>query len=242
MLKRRIVTIHSVNDAYYSPARLVKYINIMRKLGWEFVSMEKMFSTSNNKGKLICLTLDDAYKTCITHCLPILEKYNVPALVFIPTGLLGFEADTPELLNHSCYPHEATMDVNDINEWLSKGYQIGFHTHKHINLHIADNESIKKDFECGMDVMAKNNWETRYFAYPFGFLPKDRTYFENLLKGYNINAAFTINWGDVDTNNPLFINRVCLGNKENFWWSVIKTIGWADIYFETKKMSKEQVL
>ena len=236
---KRIVTIHSVSERYYAPERLVRYIKTMRTLGWKFVPMDEILRP-DCIGNVVCLTFDDAYKTCLTVALPILKEMRVPALIFVPTGLLGLEANNAQLLNHACYAGEPTMTAQDINAWLEEGQSIGFHTDKHLNLYVASQEEIYKDFCCGVEFMKKQGWRSSYFAYPFGFLPQHRADFEQLLMTNSFRYAFTINWGKVDIKNPFYINRVCLGNKENFWWSIAKTLGMADWYFRVKNMRKEQ--
>lgn len=242
MSKRRIVTIHAVDNKTFSPIRFLRYVKVMRFLGYEFISMDQILA-SNKKNKFITLTIDDGYKSCIRNLLPILKKLNIPALMFIPTGLLNLERNNPELKKHECYPDQDMMNYEDVNFWINNGFEIGFHTNKHIDLYeIHDNQIISNDFINGMKIMHKMGWHTHYFAYPKGFLPKDRIFFEKLLKDNNIKYAFTINWGNVNPESPYYINRVCLGNKENFIWSILKSIGWGDFYFYKKRITKEQII
>ena len=210
-------------------------------LGYEFVSLSQILSL-NCKRKSIALTVDDAYKSCIYNLLPILDQYRVPAIMFIPTGLLGKCANDPELLEHECYVNEETMNVEDIQLWIDKGYDIGFHTHKHLDLYNSEESVIDCDFEKGMNFIKHFNWNVSYFAYPKGFIPKNKNYFEQMLLKNNFQFALTINWGRINIDNPFYINRICLGNHEFFYWSIIKSLGLADIYFKIRRMGKEQII
>lgn len=242
MRNKRIVTIHAVDNSTFTPKKLINYIKTMRFLGYKFVSVDEILSSSSND-KLIALTVDDAYKSCINNLVPILETFQIPALMFIPVGLLGKKADDKDLQASECYPNQDIMDVNDVNLWLNKGFQIGYHTYNHIDLyHANDKNIIENDFCRGVHLMQTMGWYTTYFAYPKGFLPKERTHFEILMKKAGIKYAFTINWGDVNIESPYYINRICLGNKENFIWTIIKSIGFADFYFYKKKIYKEQTI
>lgn len=242
MFDRRIVTIHSVDEWTFSVRRLVSYIRLMKLLGYKFVTVDDVINRTCPR-RSIALTVDDAYRNCMIHLLPVLEKYRVPALMFVPVGLLGLPANHPDLLNNECYRDEATMTIEDINIWLQKGFTVGFHTMSHMDLYHQDNWSlIQEDFETGMDLMRKNGWNTSYFAYPKGFLPKERDRFELMLKQQGIKYAFTINWGPVNVDNPYYVNRVCLGNHEYMLWSVLKSVGLVDLYFRKKRIYQEQMV
>lgn len=239
MFEKRIVAIHSISDQNLSQNRLIHYIRTMRFLGYKFVSVDTILSDKHN-GKLLALTVDDGYKSCIKNLIPVLEKYKIPALMFLPTQLLGLPENHDELLKNECYRNESIMSVEDVNLWVYKGFDIGFHTGKHIDLYYHEDQEIEKDFREGMDIFRKNGWEIKYFAYPKGFLPKNRNLFEGLLREYNIEFAFTINWGRINSEEPFYVNRVCLGNHEPFLWSILKTIGAGDAYFRKKRVYKEQ--
>ncbi len=238
----RIVTIHAVSEETYSPKRLVRYIKTVRMMGYEFVSVNEMMASTNKNG-LIALTFDDCYQSTFTNAFPILMKYKVPALLFIPTGLLGYPANHPVLVSHECYENEATMTIDEVNKWINEGFDIGFHTWEHIDLYEASDEHIMDDFKKGVEFMREQGWNTPYFAYPKGFLPKNREMFEELLKLSGFKYAFTINHGDLNVEHPYYINRVCLGNKELFVWGILKTIGFiSDWYFRKRKQHVQQVI
>ncbi len=242
MSNRRIVTIHAVDEKTFSPQRFIRYIKVMRFLGYKFVSVNEILSKKKGK-KLIALTIDDGYKCCIHNLLPLLNKMKIPALIFLPMGLLNLKRDNYQLKKSECYPEQDMMSDDDVNLWINEGYDIGYHTHKHLDLyHAQNNQIITDDFINGIQFMNKKGWKTNYFAYPKGFLPKDRTSFEKLLKENDIEYAFTINWGNVNDESPFYINRVCLGNKENFIWTILKSIGLVDSYFYNRRITKEQII
>lgn len=157
MFEKRIVAIHSISDQNLSQNRLIHYIRTMRFLGYKFVSVDTILSDKHN-GKLLALTVDDGYKSCIKNLIPVLEKYKIPALMFLPTQLLGLPENHDELLKNECYRNESIMSVEDVNLWVHKGFDIGFHTGKHIDLYYHEDQEIEKDFREGMDIFRKNGW------------------------------------------------------------------------------------
>ena len=242
---KRIVTIHAVSENAYSTKRLEKYIKTIRGMGFSFVDLQTIVNNTpiERRKSLIALTFDDGYLSTLRNAVPILKKYNVPATLFVPTGLMGFEAGDPHLLKHECYKNEATMSMEDVKEWVSEGFGIGFHTHEHIDLYDSSDNQIINDFKEGLDVLRANGWATPFFAYPKGFLPRNRKMFEKILVENGFKFAFTINHGDVNENNPYYINRVCLGNNESFLWSIMKTTGFlGDLYFKKWQQVNQQLL
>lgn len=239
MFDKRIVTIHDVATDTLTPKRLRRYLKWIQRIGYKFVPIDQLLNEKKQK-KLITLTIDDAYSSTISETLTILEEFNITALLFVPTGLLNRPKNDQELLVNDCYRNKSTMTWNDLRVWIEHGQQIGFHTDKHLDLFHSSNELIEKDFTNGMKALHEKGINTPYFAYPKGFLPQDRLFFESLLKKNNIKYAFTINHGKVDSVDRYYINRVCLGNNEPLFWSILKTIGATDRFFYKKRQHPEQ--
>lgn len=233
MFNKRIICIHSLSDTALTINKFRKYVSSMLKLGYKFTSIDDILDNSK-KGKYLHITVDDGYKTCITNLLPILEEYDIKATFFIAPLLLGLPANHPSLVNNNCYINEESMTTEDIQLLNRLGHNIGFHTGNHLNLSVTDSDTIKQDFINGLEVLSAIGISVDTFAYPFGFLPKDKIFFEDTLKQSNINHAFTVKWGDVNTDNKYYINRVCLGDKEPLLWSILKTIGAIDLYYNIK--------
>lgn len=233
MFNKRIICIHSTSDNALPVSQFRKYISWMIKLGYEFVSMDEILDETKS-GKNVHLTVDDGYKTCVTALLPILQEYGIKATFFVAPMLLGLEANHPYLIDNSCYPNESTMTEDDVLLLRSYGHTIGYHTGSHVNLSKTDNAKVEDDFFNGLEVLKGMGIEVTKFAYPFGFLPKDKPFFEDILKRSSISNAFTVQWGDVNHASPYYINRVCLGDKEPLLWSVLKTIGAIDFYYNLK--------
>lgn len=233
------MAVHSVGEKTFTPAHLEAYIRSMKRLGYEFVSLKQILSSECN-GRFVALTVDDGYRSCATHLLPILRKHGIKACMFVATGLLDLPANHEVLAGHGCYPDEKMMSLADLRLWLSEGHEVGFHTDMHLDLSKTSFAQIEEDFRNGMSKLAKWGMATDLFAYPFGYLPECRRNFEQLLEANGCKYAFTINWGDVDTDNPYYINRVCLGDHEPSWWSVLKTTGLVD-WYQKRHKSKEEI-
>lgn len=76
-------------------------IAYLKENGYVFLSPDDI-RTGNftNKNKYVIITFDDGYSSDYKYALPILEKYQVPAVFFVVAGLIGTpDYMTPEELN-----------------------------------------------------------------------------------------------------------------------------------------------
>ncbi len=235
MSNKRIICIHALDEHTFSPEKFLKYVFWIKKMGYIFVSLDTILS--EKKGKFIALTVDDAYKTCVTRLIPILDMYNIPATLFVSPSMLNKNANDNILLEHNMYPDEMTMDWEDLNLWKGKGYEVGFHTNFHIDMYDSSDEVIIQDFHNGFNLLAQRGFLlVKYFAYPFGYIPKNRKMMEGLFKKYDIQYAFTVNWGSVKRNSHFNLNRICLGDNDNLIWLILKTIGVLDGYYKIRRL------
>ncbi len=79
-------------DLKVSPSFLEKTISKYKKLGFEFISLDKLHDILYNNDKIekpfIAFTIDDGYKDNYINALPVFEKWNVPFAIFITTYLI----------------------------------------------------------------------------------------------------------------------------------------------------------
>jgi peptidoglycan/xylan/chitin deacetylase (PgdA/CDA1 family) len=66
-------------------------LNWLRQEGWEIVSLEaclERLATDPRPRRYAVLTFDDGYRDNLTTALPILERYQAPFIVYVPTHAL----------------------------------------------------------------------------------------------------------------------------------------------------------
>ncbi len=87
----------------YNVVPLVKFIEQIRR--------------NQLKPNTVAITFDDGYADNLINALPILEKYNLPATVFITTGMIGsdreFWWDAMERIFMANYPLPNTLSITD---------------------------------------------------------------------------------------------------------------------------------
>jgi len=108
--------------------------------------------------KVACITIDDGYKSFQSNAVPLLQKYNYKATVFINSESVG---------------GGTYMDWNDLKEIHDQGIEIGNHSHGHAYfLNTAKNERIeffKNDVQkCQEEIHKHLGFYPDIFAYPYG--------------------------------------------------------------------------
>jgi peptidoglycan/xylan/chitin deacetylase (PgdA/CDA1 family) len=174
-----ILLYHRVDDVKKDPQHLcVSLTNFdlhMRFLSesYECINLSELISrikTNSLVGGEAVVTFDDGYLDNLNNALPILEKYNIPATIFISTSSLDFQGMHSWDMEYQ--PHERGCYLNraQIIE-VSKHplLEIGGHTHNHFrlsDLSMYDKiDQIQKN-KIILERIIKKRITT--FAYPFG--------------------------------------------------------------------------
>jgi len=108
--------------------------------------------------KVVCITVDDGYKTFIQNGMPLLQKYGFTATVFINSESVG---------------GGTYMDWDELKSIHEDGIEIGNHSHSHAYfLNIPQEQRIvqfKADVEKCQESIKKNlGGAPEIFAYPYG--------------------------------------------------------------------------
>jgi len=69
---------------------LLRYI---RACGPDIIALRDVPQAIAEKRQFVCLTIDDGYRDNAEIALPILRKYNAPATIFIPSGVIDRSLD-----------------------------------------------------------------------------------------------------------------------------------------------------
>jgi peptidoglycan/xylan/chitin deacetylase (PgdA/CDA1 family) len=73
-------------------ASLFEYaLNWLHREGWSIVSLDECLdklASNDRSGRYAVLTFDDGYRDNVSVALPILERYNAPFMIYVPTVAL----------------------------------------------------------------------------------------------------------------------------------------------------------
>jgi peptidoglycan/xylan/chitin deacetylase (PgdA/CDA1 family) len=83
-------------DSFYnslSPKNFAGQMEVLKRYAnpVSLENMVKMLAAGSLPPRTVCVTIDDGYADALVHAKPILEKFEVPAEVFITAGNLGGE-------------------------------------------------------------------------------------------------------------------------------------------------------
>jgi peptidoglycan/xylan/chitin deacetylase (PgdA/CDA1 family) len=141
----------------------------------------------NNIPNKIILTFDDGYYNNLEYLVPLLEKYQLKATIFIPTEYIQNGRQTTE---------KDFMNFDEIRSLNPELIEIALHSHSHRNYSEMSLEDAREDIKKNIETLQENSIKfSNVLAYPYGKFPREknkkRVFFE-ILEQAGITAALRI--------------------------------------------------
>jgi peptidoglycan/xylan/chitin deacetylase (PgdA/CDA1 family) len=150
--------------------------------------LEAVESGRSPPGRTVLLTFDDAYKSTLAHALPLLRRFGMTAVVFVPTAYIGGR-------NEWDGGGEPLMDLDQLRQ-LSPTFELALHSHPHPNYRHLAADAIRMDIAENLAAMRATDLPfLPAFAFPYGGRPKDRATNEAMrdaMRQAGIKLAFRI--------------------------------------------------
>jgi peptidoglycan/xylan/chitin deacetylase (PgdA/CDA1 family) len=149
----------------------------LKKIG-SFIDTDKCVGIAKGEIKLdncnFHLSFDDGFRNISENALALLEKHQIPAIVFVPTAIIDAPSEAKETycLETTRYRKNIEMQTwDDLRDWVSRGFQVGSHTRTHARFadissdaeRMYDELSGSKD-----DIEQKLGVECKYISWPYG--------------------------------------------------------------------------
>ena len=190
------------------------HINLIKNSNFQFISHTEFEESidQNNTNKKILLTIDDGFASFYKEAWPILKKEKIPFIIFINTETVG---------------SKGYMSWEEIKEIAKFDFvHIGNHSHSHEYLVDKTDNEIKKDLETAIKIFkSKLNYETKFFAYPFG---EYKSSYKKIVGDLGFLYGFGQHSGVIDkTKNKLELPRFPINEKygkEKRFKNLLKTI------------------
>ena len=202
-----ILMYHSVapEDAapYIEPANRIDPRMFERQMAFlaaerRVVALSELVNGKSLPARAVCITFDDGYRDNLTVAAPILEKYRLPATLFLATGyveraenqwsdtlhaaadrslharlLEASHAERMRVLDQFPAAEKAprlTLDWDEVRRLVRRypRFEIGGHTRDHVDLTRHPGEARAQIEGCLADLRRELGIEPRHFSYPYG--------------------------------------------------------------------------
>jgi len=164
----RILMYHAIADTpshlhSVSPAAFEAQMRFLATR-YNVIPIERMIAGLTERETLpenaVVITFDDGWEDTYTTAYPILEKYGLPATLFlVPTWIEGAEAPAGRKL----------VTWEQVREMSRNGISIGAHTLSHRSLKQLSPEEVRRELVASKaQLEEKLGQPVRAFAYPYG--------------------------------------------------------------------------
>lgn len=205
----RIIYYHRIDDEEHRSCVSVKAFTdqmaFLRREAWTILTLKEVAQhlTSGRPfpERAIAVTFDDGFQDNYTAALPILQKENIPATVFLTTDFIG-KQELPVLRDRSGI---APLNWEQVRSMAEAGVQLGAHTLTHPSLNELSAEVMTHEIrECRARIHAETGVWAEDFCYPRGHY-NDAV--ENAVREAGYTTALTTRPGIVSANDPPFTLR-----------------------------------
>lgn len=160
------------DDLTVSVSQLEEHLQFLQSKGYQILPLERLTAFISEKvelpAKTVFITFDDGYLNNFKYAYPILEKYNTPATIFLPTYFIGqrsnWDKETDDL-----------MSIDQLRSLNPVLISFGLHSHTHQNYKRLGIDEIIDDLQNNMRYFTENGLSfVPAFAYPYGGRPKNK--------------------------------------------------------------------
>ncbi|HEX9917471.1 MAG TPA: polysaccharide deacetylase family protein [candidate division Zixibacteria bacterium] len=171
MPDRPILLFHKIDNSFewgitrQTIKQFEREIRFLSESGYKTVTFEEIDNLSTQDKKVV-LTFDDGYESIYQNALPILQKHNMFAYIFIPTGFVGKENSWDANLGNRRFKHLGWEQIKEMSEY---GFLFGSHSVNHPDLTRLSDKHLKYELEVSKDQLEQElGKKIDLLSYPFG--------------------------------------------------------------------------
>lgn len=189
------------------------HLNLLREEGWTVIDLAALLEGLANPGALpakpALLTFDDGYRSMRSVALPILLRFGLPAVLFVPTDFIG------KLNAFDPYePREPICGWEDLRHLERHGVSVQSHGASHrpfSELGLTEQiDELVRSRGALEDGLGK---PVEVFAYPYGDGGSEPKKTGAILRGTGYKAAFLYKGdpGHLPAADPYRLTRLAMG-------------------------------
>ena len=217
--KTVVVAFHRIDSSVVddpigcTPERFERFCKFFRR-HFQVVPLSRLladYGAGRDVGGRLAITFDDGYANNFETGAPILRSYGLPATFFVTTGWVGTRTLAP--WDEHLSTRFEWMNWDQVRGLVSQGFEIGSHTHTHIDLANATADAIRQELGRSKQALQDElGVSTKLFAYPFGD-PGNITESSLLLvKEAGFDCCLSCHGGVNDAgSDPYRLNRIPIG-------------------------------
>ena len=143
------------------------------KNNFKTVFFKDLEASKSIENKVI-LTFDDGYYNNLQYLIPLLEKHQLKATIFIPTEFIQNNLNGEE---------RVYMNFDEIKSLNPDLVEIALHSHSHKNFSQMTLSEAEADLLKNIEILEQKEINfTKVLAYPYGKFPKEKEFFKMLNK------------------------------------------------------------
>ena len=173
-----VLCYHAVSDSWpadlaISEQLLARQLEFLTRRGDRGATFSEALVSPPSR-RTLAVTFDDAYRSTLTRGKPVLDRFGLPATVFVPTAFpdRAGPMSWPGIDQWRGGPHEAEltpMSWHELASLANDGWEIGSHTVSHPHLTELDDgrleaELLESRAACGRAIGVP----CHSLAYPYG--------------------------------------------------------------------------
>ena len=207
----------SLDDWNIAPSRLEKQLQWLARNA-ECVPLGDVLqkcSCATRSKPVVALTFDDGFANFRHRVLPLLERYRIPATLFVVTRYVGSEEPYPfdhwAQQNRLRIPSIAWRPIHwaELEECLHSGLvSVGSHSHNHFNAMNVSDEQLAEEATVSREILQRRlgNDAVSLYAYPYGSsrLGHVRAAYTEAVRTAGYTLAVTTDLGLATSSTPRF--------------------------------------
>lgn len=218
------------NGLRVTPEHFEAQLAWLHRNGWQFFTVSELWEQWDTlPAKGVAITFDDGYADNLHNALPLLEKYDARATIYLVVDRHERDWSTAKKAHHNTgeLAREPKLGDEELQRLVASGrIEIGSHTLTHINLATTAADDKRRELaESRRLLQAQTGQAVTSFAYPFGIYgDEDVTLAREA--GYTT-AVTTLDGIDTRTPrpDPLQLKRIKVSGKDNLLAFVMRMRG-----------------
>jgi len=125
-------------------------------------------------GRYFHLSFDDGFRNVFMNALPVLNRHKVPAIFFVPSGLVGADWERTRRFCRETTRYSGVIEMvrwEELDQWLASGLEIGSHTKSHARFSAMSSDRRRMEDEIRgskIEIEDRLRIECKYISWPYG--------------------------------------------------------------------------